>query len=273
MTQLFKHIAGPNPAASSARSVTMEFDATSLFLASAVLAITYLTVNRPEPDVHPFILSEQSVPAGVRQRGESAIYRSRLTPHGTRLPVFPDANTRTIVDIFRKGKGRSEAGQGNCLGGKYANGMWRWLSYAETERRILNFGSGLLNFTELKPNTENNMIGIYMRNSPEWIIADLAAAHYSLVTVPLYPAWALDSIRSCIQQTGLTTLVTTERELPGVLSICQECPTLRWIIVANGTPSAENVDRAQRLGVSLETFAALENIGRTNPIELVLPSK
>ncbi|KAI8055344.1 hypothetical protein BDF22DRAFT_676663 [Syncephalis plumigaleata] len=128
----------------------MEFDSTSLLL--------------PEPDVHPFVLNEQSIPANVRRPGESAIYRSKMVPHGGPLPMFPNSQTRTLVD---------------------------------------------------------DMLGIYMRNST----------------------------------------VTAHRNLPAILSICPECPTVRWIIISDQAPSEENSDRAQRLGITLETFTAVENIG------------
>jgi hypothetical protein len=90
----------------------------------------------------------------------------------------------------------------------------------------------------------------------------------------MYTAWNLDSVRQCIQQTKLTTLVTAHRNLPAILSICHECPTLRWIILSDRAPSEENNDRAQRLGIILETFTAVENIGAANPCEeLPKPSK
>ncbi|KAI9598109.1 hypothetical protein BDF19DRAFT_433529 [Syncephalis fuscata] len=244
------------PVATAAASVStsrhlMEFDTTSLLLASAVLAVTYLAVNKPEPDVHPFILNDQSTPANVRRPGESAVYRSKIVPHGSPLPTFPNANTRTITDVFARGYERTANGQHRFLGGKTADGDWSWVSQAK--ERIRNFGAGLLTLTDLKPGIEDKL-GIYMRNSSEWILADLAAAHHSLVTVPMYTAWNLDAVRQCIQQTKLTTLVTTHRELPAMLSICPES-------------SEENSDRAQRLGITLETFSAVENIGATNPCD------
>lgn len=83
----------------------------------------------------------------------------------------------------------------------------------------------------------------------------------------MYTAWNLNSVRQCIQQTKLTTLVTAHRNLPVILSICPECPSLRWIILSDQAPSEENSDRAQRLGITLETFTAVENLGVANPCE------
>jgi hypothetical protein len=121
----------PIATATTANTTThhlMEFDSTSLLLVSAVLAVTYLAINKPEPDVHPFILNEQSVPANVRRPGESAIYRSKMVPHGGPLPMFPNSQTRTLVDVFACGRGRTTNGQHRFLGSKSAEDEWSWVS-------------------------------------------------------------------------------------------------------------------------------------------------
>lgn len=57
-----------------------------------VLLVSYRAFSARDPDVHPMLLARQAVPSPVRQEGESAIYRSQLSPHG--MPLRSGLNVR-----------------------------------------------------------------------------------------------------------------------------------------------------------------------------------
>jgi len=50
-----------------------------------VAVVTYRIMSAREPDVHPMLLARQTIPATVRNEGESAVYRSQAAPHGMPL--------------------------------------------------------------------------------------------------------------------------------------------------------------------------------------------
>src|SRR4051794_29020000 len=54
-------------------------------------------------------------------------------------------------------------------------------------QRVDSFGSGLINLVGLKTKSEN-ILGAYLQNCTEGIIAELAAHHYSLVSLHIAPA-------------------------------------------------------------------------------------
>lgn len=95
---------------------------TTLICGALVLSVAYPVFFSSEPDLHPFLLARQSSPAYVRQPGESSVYRSFETPHGSPLrrglnvkdPGAPkwtsgrDGNLRDIWQQAMKGPVSSE---------------------------------------------------------------------------------------------------------------------------------------------------------------------
>lgn len=51
------------------------------------------------------------------------------------------------------------------------------------------------------------LLGLYMKNCPEWVIADQAAFTISAASVPLYDTLGPDSVGYVINQTELATVV------------------------------------------------------------------
>jgi long-chain acyl-CoA synthetase len=74
---------------------------------------------------------------------------------------------------------------------------YRWLTYEETQNRVINLGRGLVSLG-LRPCQESH-VGIYATNSPQWFIAELACYFNSMMVVPLYdtlgPAACLSIIK------------------------------------------------------------------------------
>ncbi|VDP22112.1 unnamed protein product [Schistosoma margrebowiei] len=81
----------------------------------------------------------------------------------------------------------------------------KWITYEEVYEKIQQFGSALT--TLMKEISMNNFIGIYGKNSPKWVIAQLAGAAYSFVTVPLYSTFGDEAIVHVINETGLKIIV------------------------------------------------------------------
>lgn len=61
-----------------------EIDNLTLFLLiSAVILLLYSRFSRPTALVHPLLLGKQAEVSPVRKEGESGVYRSFATGHGT----------------------------------------------------------------------------------------------------------------------------------------------------------------------------------------------
>lgn len=88
---------------------------------------------------------------------------------------------------------------GKCLGWREnISKPFQWIHYNETLLRARNFGSGILGLN--LPKTSQNLIGIYSRNCPEWILTEQAAYCFSMVVVPLYDTLGPESCAFIINQ-------------------------------------------------------------------------
>ncbi|CAG8802332.1 33122_t:CDS:2, partial [Racocetra persica] len=171
----------------------------------------------PNSDVHPLLLTSQSDAAKVRYPGETAVYRSNNSQHGMQLLTMPENGVKTIVQLFQHGL--DEDGGNDCLGFRDTNGTYTWQSYRQISERITNFGSGLIKFTGLNPKSHDKF-GIFMKNCPEWVISDLAACHYSLITVALpsiHPR--INDAINQINLTEISVIVASKDTLPIVFSV------------------------------------------------------
>ncbi|CAG8620343.1 13261_t:CDS:10, partial [Cetraspora pellucida] len=247
----------------------------------------------PNSDVHPLLLTSQSDAAKVRYPGETAVYRSNNSQHGMQLLTMPENDVKTIIQLFQHG-----LNEGNdCLGFRDANGTYTWqsyrkyldvkifelISYTKSVRiifliqiqsgqifeRITNFGSGLIKFTGLTPKSQEKF-GIFMKNCPEWVIADLAACHYSLITVALpsiHPR--VNDVINQINLTEISAIVASKDTLSVVFSAAPSCRALKYVIMTESSLSKDQNEKAETLGLTLTTFKDIEKLGSTSKLECV----
>lgn len=92
---------------------------TTLITLAIALFLAYPILNPSEPDTHPLLLARQSSAAPIRNRNESAIYRSPEIPHGYPL--------KTGLNVKAEGAPRWQSGKDGdlrdvwreaCKGGK-----------------------------------------------------------------------------------------------------------------------------------------------------------
>ncbi|CAG8439702.1 10904_t:CDS:10, partial [Ambispora gerdemannii] len=249
----------------------MEIDLLSIILLFLIALFTYLSIrDAPNPDVHPLLLASQSDVARVRYPEETSVYKSCQAQHGLAFLNAPNKHIKTVVDLFQNGTTLGANLFGSREGG---NGSYSWQTYSanKVSERVTNFGSGLIKFTGLSPH-KHEPVGIFMKNRPEWVIADLAAAHYSLISVPLPSIRPrLQDIISAINITELTTIIVSSETLPNVFSASPSTKTLKYIIVTTPAVSPDMVQKAKSLGLELMTFEDIERLGGEDKIEHVLP--
>ncbi|KAL7409957.1 hypothetical protein BDY24DRAFT_418471 [Mrakia frigida] len=71
-----------------------------LLLVTIVLGVYLKYFSRPLPLVHPLLLGKQSDVSQTRNHGESGIYRSWATGHGSPLSLRPANSLRTVANIL-----------------------------------------------------------------------------------------------------------------------------------------------------------------------------
>jgi long-chain acyl-CoA synthetase len=135
--------------------------------------------------------------------------------------------------------------------------------------QLKHFGSGL---TRIPFYEKQCMLGIFMRSCPAWVVADLAALHYSMITVALYETWPLDMLVAAIHATQLSTIVVSDKTLYTVFKAAKDCPSLKTIIV-HGEVEGSDRYRAKSLDLTLYTFPEIVAMGKEHPAEFSLPAQ
>eukprot|EP00934_Nitzschia_sp_Nitz4_P001950 Nitzschia sp. Nitz4//scaffold76_size158648//60033//68082//NITZ4_002544-RA/size158648-processed-gene-0.238-mRNA-1//1//CDS//3329557839//1950//frame0 len=184
----------------------------------------------------------------------------------TRGPELNFRGCKTLYEAFRRGKELNPLGP--CLGYRAVstNGMatpYIYCSYTEAVARVDAFCAGLDTLNLVAP-TEDNMVllGLYLRNCPEWVIAEQAIFAISGATVPLYDTLGPESAEYILNQTGLRTIVCTRGELDNLCRVKKSgnCPNLTTAIVVDGIV-AEAAAQAEEAGLQLLSFAKVEAVG------------
>ncbi|KAI8384984.1 uncharacterized protein BYT42DRAFT_564291 [Radiomyces spectabilis] len=172
---------------------------------------------------------------GTRRSGQTGVYRNAVH---TELTQSFSPKVKTMYDLFKNGLRISR--DRPCLGHRPIvnpktgqRGNYVWQTYREVNHRVTNFGSGLLdmiNNTLNNPRTQNIPIGIWSVNRPEWAIADLACAAYSLYTVALYDTLGPDTVEYVINHAEIETVICSADHIADLLQQRHKLPNLKLII-------------------------------------------
>jgi long-chain acyl-CoA synthetase len=155
-----------------------------------------------------------------------------------------------------------------------------WESYATVSKRRLEFGRGLDHLYTKALNrspADKWHLGIFSINRPEWVIADLGAQLFSLVTVALYDTLGPETSEFIINHSELPMIVTSLDKVGHVFQILPKCPTLKVIIVMDDNfpalkkaavaPLKVYEQWAREKGIILLTFGQVEELGRKHLVE------
>jgi len=106
------------------------------------------------------------------------------------------------------------------------------------------------------------LLGLYLKNCVEWVLAEHAVYTIGAATVPLYDTLGPDTVKFVLNQTGLASVVCSRKELE---SLCRaketgECPKFRAVILVDGVVS-NAADMAKKAGLEIMSFAKVEAVG------------
>ncbi|GFQ88898.1 long-chain-fatty-acid--CoA ligase 1 [Trichonephila clavata] len=231
---------------------------------AAAVATSFYMSTLPPPITPTIDLNKQS----KELPGPDKARTSRFYPDGKLLEYcFEDA--RTLYQIMHRGARVSE--NGPCLGWRPSkDSSYTFITYNEVLERIKNFSAGLVHLG-MKPGQET-FVGIYSRNSPEWVITEHACFRQSAILVPLYDTLGPNACSYIINQANIRLVVCDdESKVKNILNEIPNTPQLKQIIAVNKV-SDTLIVKAKSLGVQLISFTEVEEAGKLHPCQALLPT-
>ena len=152
-------------------------------------------------------------------------------------------------------------------------GLFLFKSYEEISRSVKYVASGLVKEELIGPNHDNMLtLGIFMKNSSAWVVAENACYYLNATTVPLYDTLGAEILEFIINQVGLTAIVCGVKELKILASVASKCPTLKAVVVADlSAPFTVCTDIMEGTGIRTMSLHDLERIGEAYPTQPTPP--
>ncbi len=177
---------------------------------------------------------------------------------------------RTLYEAIRRGRDVNPLGP--CLGFRATSSNsgyatpYVYGSYGECVARIDAVACGLERGggERLLDRNEDGMLllGIYMKNCMEWILAEQAVYCIGGATVPFYDTLGPDTVRFILEHTGMSCVVCSRKELERLCEAKKSgtCPKFHSVILVDGV-TAQATDMANGAGLKVVSFAKIEALG------------
>jgi long-chain acyl-CoA synthetase len=144
-------------------------------------------------------------------------------------------------------------------------GPFEWETYEQVNDRILNLGSGLLNYLNQKmgmSNTNQIPIAIWAENCPEWTMTDFSCAAYGMFSIALYDTLGANTVEYIINQAEISTVVCSVHHVADLLKLKPKIPFLKTIV------SMDSLDKPNRNGLKQDALHAWATKEGVNIVEL-----
>ena len=157
---------------------------TTIIVVVLAAFLLYPLIFWEEPDTHPLLLARQGRPSPIRNRGESAVYRSLEAPHGYPLktglnvkdpsaPRWASGKDGDLRDVWRevvRGGKDGEKGVIMTVRGKDA----------AVEHSLQDISHQINTIGQHLQATGAKKVAIYLPNSVEYLATIFGKWHYSL---------------------------------------------------------------------------------------------
>ena len=152
-----------------------------------------------------------------------------------------------------------------------------WLTYNQFVERAENFCRGL-NVLNLCPEieTESNVkfrfLGIYSRNTIEWLIGYFGAARDSITISTIYDTLGEVAIEFILSQTKVETVLLEIKVVPRMCKIIKNGKggNVKNLIVIDKEENPDVIEELKNLNINIYTCEEIENVGRQNGKSLEL---
>ena len=212
-------------------------------------------LKRPQPVLPLIDLDNQSV--GIEGGARRGAFQKN---NDLILYYFSDA--KTLYENFQRGLAVSD--NGPCLGYRKPNQPYKWISYKQVSDRAEYLGSCLLH--KGYKSSQDQFVGIFAQNRPEWVISELACYTYSMVAVPLYDTLGTEAIIFVINRADIPVVICDTPQKATMLVENVEkglTPGLKTIILMDPFDD-DLMKRGEKCGVEMLSLHDAENIGKEN---------
>ncbi|ULU03369.1 hypothetical protein L3Y34_002734 [Caenorhabditis briggsae] len=146
-----------------------------------------------------------------------------------------------------------ESKGGACVGTRAsATSEYDFLSYDEVHDKAQKLSMALIHEFGLKPGNTTN-IGIYARNSPQWLISALACIEQSMVVVPLYDTLGAEAASFIVSQAEIEVVIVDNfKKAECLIQNREKMPTLKHVIVIDSAELVEGMTTFDT--IRLESF-------------------
>lgn len=157
-------------------------------------------------------------------------------------------------------------------------GDYEWQTYQEVFNKVEPLSKAMtakeLYANVVEEDETHRMMGIYARNSPEWIITDLACANSNITSVTLYDTLGPESTEYIINQCELKTICLTHDKIKVLLKQKKDekLPTLQNFILLDDV-SEEEVKACEECEIKVFTFHDLIKEGEDLKVKLMNPHR
>ena len=157
-------------------------------------------------------------------------------------------------------------------------GDYVFRTYAEINELVESFSKAITHkelYADVVEDGENHrMMGIFARNSTEWVVSDLACASSNITTVTLYDTLGIESTEYIINQWELKTICVNRDKIKSLANLKKagKANTLQnFISFDEITEEDEKV--CEELEIKLYTFEGLVKEGKDITVKLPSPHR
>ncbi|ERE78297.1 long-chain-fatty-acid--CoA ligase 5-like protein [Cricetulus griseus] len=240
-------------------------------------AIFLWLINRPQPVLPLIDLDKQSV--GIEGGARRGAFQKN-----NELILYYFSDAKTVYEIFQRGlvvsgefqvpHNSQSSGNDNGHEDQTMDHAWDTESQTSptdgypTNRQVSDraeyLGSCLLH-KGYKP-SQDQFVGIFAQNRPEWVISELACYTYSMVAVPLYDTLGAEAIIYVINKADIPVVICDTPQKATMLIENVEkglTPGLKIVIIMD--PFDDDLtERGEKSGIEILSLSDAENLGKEN---------
>lgn len=150
---------------------------------------------------------------------------------------------------------------------KYNMGEYKWKTYIEVDKLASSFGRGL---RELGQKPLQNIV-IFAETRAEWMIAAHGCFKQNMPIVTVYATLGDDGVAHCINETEVTTVITSHELLPKFKTLLDQIPKVHTIIYMEDQLHKTETT-GYKDGVKIIPYSQVLRIGKDSKFEGVSPS-
>ncbi|KAI7652532.1 acetyl-CoA synthetase-like protein, partial [Hortaea werneckii] len=222
--------------------VLSDWGVVTTLLALVILAfVAYPILYPDEPDTHPLLLARQSSAAPVRNKNESAAYRSPEVPYGYPLktglnvkdpgaPRWASGKDGDVRDIWREvQRGGSQDADGKTIS---SGSIMTVLGKEVVEHNIADITKEINILGKHFADSGAKRVAIYLPNSVEYLTTIFACAFYRLSPILLPYNLPHQKAFELVNTASADALICEAGNLP-LEDLAKQCPNLRlltWVV-------------------------------------------